>query len=44
LDRLACLDFSFGSKVVPVALGEKAPLGGAAAVGFSGLDIATSGD
>jgi glucokinase len=44
LDRLACLDFSLGSKVVPVALGEKAPLVGAAAVGFSGLDIATLGD
>ncbi|MBV30184.1 MAG: glucokinase [Actinobacteria bacterium] len=44
LDRLACLDFSFGSKVVPAALGEKAPLIGAAAVGFSGLGIVTLGD
>lgn len=44
LDRLACLDFSFGSRVVPAALGEKAPLIGAAAVGFSGLGIVTLGD
>lgn len=44
LDRLACLDFSFGSKVVPAALGENAPLIGAAAVGFSGLGIVMLGD
>jgi glucokinase len=38
LDALARLDFSRGARIVPAALGPAAPLIGAAAVGFRGLD------
>jgi glucokinase len=37
IDALARLDFSRGTRIVPAALGDAAPLVGAAAVGFAGL-------
>ncbi len=37
IDRLARLDFSAGTRIVPPALGDRAPLVGAAAVAFRGL-------
>ena len=38
LDRSARLDFSRGTRIVPSTLGADAPIVGAAAVGFQGLD------
>jgi len=38
LDRSARLDFSRGARIVPSTLGADAPLVGAAAVGFRGLE------
>ncbi len=38
IDALARLDFSRGTRIVPAGLGDAAPLIGAAAVGFAGLD------
>jgi glucokinase len=37
IDALSRLDFSRGTRIVPAALGDAAPLIGAAAVGFAGL-------
>jgi glucokinase len=37
IDALARLDFSRGTRIIPAALGDAAPLVGAAAVGFAGL-------
>lgn len=38
LERSACLDFAKGARIVPAGLGADAPIIGAAAVGFTGLD------
>jgi glucokinase len=38
LERTACLDFAKGVRIVPAGLGADAPIIGAAAVGFAGLD------
>ncbi len=43
LDALARLDFSRGARIVPAALGPAAPLVGAAAVGFRGVDARRPG-
>jgi len=40
LDARARLDFSAGARIVPAGLGDRAPLIGAAAVGFRGLAVA----
>jgi glucokinase len=40
IDRLARLDFSRGTRIVPSTLGADAPIVGAAAVGFRGLESA----
>jgi glucokinase len=37
LDERARLEFSAGARIVPVGLGERGPLVGAAAVGWRGL-------
>ena len=43
IDALARLDFSRGARIVPAALGPAAPLIGAAAVGFRGVDARRPG-
>ncbi len=38
IDRVACLDFSRGARIVAAGCGDEGPLIGAAAVGFRGLE------